>query len=81
MKNYTLHFLILTIITAVIGFSGLEFIGGSVVRFICLISGIGLLISCLDSVLITRKNRKFKKQVAPKKVKSDSGSRNFSNNH
>ena len=80
MKKYTLHFLILTIVTAIIGFSGLDFIGGSVIRFICLVSGIGLFISCLDSVLLSRRNRKFKKQVGTEKVKSNQGIRNLSNN-
>jgi len=80
MKKYTLHFLILTIVTAIIGFSGLDFIGGSVIRFICLVAGIGLFISCLDSVLLSRRNRKFKKQVETEKVKSNQGFRNLSNN-
>lgn len=80
MKNYTLHFLILTIITAIIGFSGFEFFGSTAFRFICLVSGIGLLISCLDSVLLSRRNRKLKKQVETEKVKSNQGLRNISNN-
>ena len=80
MKKYTLHLLILTVLTAILGFSGFEFIGDSVVRFACLLSGIGLFVSCLDAVIISRRNRKLKKQVETEKVKSNHGSRKFSNN-
>jgi len=69
MKKYTSHFLIFTIITAILGFSGLEFAGDSFVRFACLLSVIGLMISCLDSVILSRKNRRFKNQA--EKVKAD----------
>jgi len=63
MKNYTIHFLVLTVLTVAIGFSGYDFPGGSVVRFVALISGIALMISCLDAVILSRKQRKLKKQT------------------
>lgn len=57
MKNYTLHFLIITIVSALLGFTGLEFPGDMVVRLICLFAGIALMISCLDAVIVSRKNK------------------------
>lgn len=77
MKNFTLHLLILTIVTALLGFSGLDIIGGTIIRFICLVSGVGLFISCLDAVLISRRNKKMNKQVETEKVKSDSNGSPF----
>lgn len=77
MKNFTLHLLILTIVTALLGFSGLDIIGGTIIRFICLVSGVGLFISCLDAVLISRRNKKMNKQVETEKVKSDSNASPF----
>ncbi|WP_133240830.1 hypothetical protein [Marixanthomonas spongiae] len=79
MKNYTFHFLLITIITAILGFSGFEFPGSTVIRFACLVSSVGLLISCLDAVLITRRNRKMKKQMSTKKVTSENTSNRFDN--
>ncbi|SRX53991.1 DUF1328 domain-containing protein [Aequorivita sp. CIP111184] len=61
MKNYTIHFLIITIISALLGFTGLEFPGDTIVRIICLFAGIALMISCLDAVIVIRKKRKIKK--------------------
>jgi uncharacterized membrane protein YtjA (UPF0391 family) len=61
MKNYTIHFLIVTILSGLLGFTGLEYPGASIVRLICLFAGIGLMISCLDAVIISRKNRKINK--------------------
>lgn len=77
MKNFTLHLLILTIVTALLGFSGLDIIGGTIIRFICLVSGVGLFISCLDAVLISRRNKKMNKQVETEKVKSDNNASPF----
>lgn len=57
MKKYTLHFLIITIVSALLGFTGLEFPGDMVVRLICLFAGIALMISCLDAVIVSRKNK------------------------
>lgn len=57
MKKYTLHFLIITIISALLGFTGLDFPGDMVVRLICLFAGIALMISCLDAVIVSRKNK------------------------
>lgn len=63
MKNYTKHFLIITVVTALVGFTGLTFPGDTAVRFICLLSGIGLMISCLDAVLVSQKRKQLKKQT------------------
>jgi uncharacterized membrane protein YtjA (UPF0391 family) len=60
MKKYTSHFLIVTIITALLGFTGLEYTGDTFIRFICLISGIGLFISCLDAVILSKKMNRIK---------------------
>lgn len=69
MKKYTSHFLIITIISALLGFTGLEYPGAMLVRLICLFAGIGLMVSCLDAVIVTRKN---KKEVMNEKVNSNS---------
>ena len=61
MKKYTVHFLIATILSALLGFTGLEFPGDTIVRLICLFVGIGLMISCLDAVIISRKRQVNKK--------------------
>ncbi|SDW87090.1 hypothetical protein [Aequorivita viscosa] len=58
MKKYTIHFLIITIITALLGFTGLDYPGVMVVRLICLFAGIALMISCLDAIIVIRKNRR-----------------------
>jgi len=62
MKNYTIHFLIITIVTALLGFTGLKFPGDKLVRIICLFAGIALMISCLDAVIVSRKNKRLKKE-------------------
>lgn len=62
MKNYTIHFLIITIASALLGFTGLEFPGDKAVRIICLFAGIGLMISCLDAVIVIRKKRNLRKK-------------------
>ena len=72
MKKYTIHFLIFTIITAILGFTGMEFIGDSFVRFACLLSVIGLLISCLDSVILSRKKRRLQKRAEKVEVEQSS---------
>lgn len=61
MKNYTIHFLIITVVSALLGFTGLEFPGDTVVRLICLFAGIALMISCLDAVIVSRKQRRANK--------------------
>jgi uncharacterized membrane protein YtjA (UPF0391 family) len=61
MKNYTFHFLIVTIATALLGYTGLEFPGEKIVRLLCLFAGIGLMISCLDAIIVSRKKRNVKK--------------------
>lgn len=57
MKKYTFPLLIITVITALLGFTGLDFPGAMVVRLICLFAGIALMISCLDAVMVIRRNR------------------------
>lgn len=66
MKNYTTHFLIITIASALLGFTGLEFPGATAIRIICLFAGIGLMISCLDAVIISRKKRNSNKKPSVK---------------
>jgi len=62
MKKYTIHLLILTAASILLGFTGLEFPGASFIRFLALVSGIGLIVSCLDAVILSRKNRRAKRQ-------------------
>lgn len=69
MKKYTFHFLIVTIISAVLGFTGLDYSGAMFIRLLCLFAGIGLIISCLDAVIVSRRNRK---NVETEEVNSDS---------
>jgi uncharacterized membrane protein YtjA (UPF0391 family) len=66
MKKYTVHFLIVTIVSALLGFTGLDFPGATFVRLICLFAGIGLMISCLDAVIISRKHKRVKKNSESK---------------
>jgi len=61
MKNYTFHFLVLTLVSGILGYSGWEFPGDKLLRIICLFAGIALMISCLDSLIVIRKKRKIKK--------------------
>lgn len=70
MKKYTIHFLLITLATLFLGFSGFEYPGASVVRFICLVAGIGTLVSCLDAVLLSKRKRSFKEVMKTEKVKS-----------
>lgn len=72
MKKYTFHFLIITIISALLGFTGLEYPGAMLVRLICLFAGIALLISCLDAVIVSQRNRKKHKKFKTENVKSNS---------
>lgn len=62
MKNYTFHFLIVTLVTGILGYSGLVFPGDKLLRIVCLFAGIALMISCLDSLIVIRKSRKIKKR-------------------
>lgn len=62
MKKYTFQFLVVTIITSLLGFTGLEFPGATAVRIIFLFAIIGLMISCLDAVIVSRKKRRTNKQ-------------------
>lgn len=69
MKKFTSHFLIITIVTALLGYTGLEYPGAMIVRILCLFAGIALMISCLDAVILSRKNRRNAK-AEKVKVKS-----------
>lgn len=62
MKKYTLHFLIVTIVSALLGFTGLDFPGDTFVRIICLFAFIGLMISCADAVMVIRRKRRATKE-------------------
>ncbi len=48
MKNYTLHFLIMTIVTGLLGFAGLTFFGIEVVRVLFLIFADLLIVSLIS---------------------------------
>ncbi len=48
MKNYTLHFLIMTIVTGILGFAGLTFFGIEVVRVLFLIFADLLIVSLIS---------------------------------
>jgi uncharacterized membrane protein YtjA (UPF0391 family) len=78
MKKYTLHFLLVTIISFALGFTGMEYPGASVLRFICLVAGIGLMLSCLDAVIVSKRNRR-KKKLKTEKVKSSNDLDSFKN--
>ena len=75
MKKFTFTLLLTTIFLAIAGFSGYEFSGVTFFRFAFLISSIGLFISCLDAVILSRRKRRktFQPekefQVEPSKVK------------
>ncbi len=71
MKKYTIHFLVLTILTFALGFLAMDFTGAPVVRFVCLISGIALMLSCLDAVILTKRNRRLNKDLKAQKVKNN----------
>lgn len=60
MKKYTSQFLIGFIITLLLGYTGLIFPGAAVVRFLCLLFGVGLIVSCLDAVLVSERMKKIK---------------------
>ena len=62
MKKYTIHLLIITAVSVLLGFTGLQFPGESFIRFVALVAGIGLMVSCLDAVLLSRRSRKAKRQ-------------------
>ena len=63
MKNYTFQFLLVTLISALLGFTGLEYTGAFFVRLLCLFAGIGLMFSCLDAIIVSRKERRAKKNT------------------
>lgn len=58
MKKYTSQLLIITIVSALLGYTGLEYPGAMLVRLICLFAGVALMISCLDAVIASRKIRR-----------------------
>ncbi|MDC7995786.1 hypothetical protein [Altibacter sp. HG106] len=75
MKRFTFTLLMTTIFLAIAGFSSYEYTGITFVRFAFLISFIGLFISCLDAVILSRRKRRKVIQsekelkVKPSKVK------------
>lgn len=69
MKKYTIHFLLITLLTFALGFSGLEYAGATAVRFVCLIAGIGTMVSCLDAVLVSKRKRALRDTMKTEKVK------------
>lgn len=58
MKKYTSQFLIGFIITLLLGYTGLKFPGDTVIRFLSLLFGVCLLVSCLDAVLVSENMKK-----------------------
>ena len=62
MKKYTIHLLIVTIVSALLGFTGLDFPGLKFVRILCLFAFIGLMVSCADAVMVIRKKRRARKE-------------------
>jgi uncharacterized membrane protein YtjA (UPF0391 family) len=69
MKNYTSQFLIITVITLLLGYTGLDFPGDTAIRFICLVSGIALLLSCLDAVLVSKQMKKIRIKESRKDIR------------
>ena len=69
MKNYTKHFLMGTVVTLALGFTGLEYMGDTIVRFMFLIFAIGLFISCLDAVLISKRMHRIRVKEKAKDVR------------
>ncbi|WP_034923338.1 DUF1328 domain-containing protein [Gillisia sp. CAL575] len=56
MKNYTLHFLIMTIVTGLLGFAGLNFFGIEVVRILFLIFADLLIVSLISKTFFSDTN-------------------------
>jgi len=69
MKNYTSQFLIITVIALLLGYTGLDFPGGTAILFICLVSGIALLLSCLDAVLVSKRMKKIRIKASRKNIR------------
>lgn len=61
MQNYTLHFLIMTIVTGLLGFAGLSFFGIEMVRILFLIFA-DLLIVALISKTFFSESKKVRLQ-------------------
>lgn len=53
MKNYTLHFLIMTIVTGVLGFAGMTFFGIEVVRVLFLIFADLLIVALISKIFFS----------------------------
>ncbi|RKS45069.1 uncharacterized protein DUF1328 [Gillisia mitskevichiae] len=53
MKNYTLHFLIMTIVTGILGFAGLNFFGIEVVRVLFLIFADLLIVALISKIFFS----------------------------
>jgi uncharacterized membrane protein YtjA (UPF0391 family) len=65
MKNYTLHFLIMTVVTGLLGFAGLTYYGIEVVRVLFLIFA-DLLIVALISKIFFSDTKKLRLQRVKK---------------
>ncbi|TVZ25644.1 hypothetical protein JM83_0570 [Gillisia sp. Hel_I_86] len=53
MKNYTLHFLIMTIVTGLLGFAGGNFFGIEVVRVLFLIFADLLIVALISKIFFS----------------------------
>ncbi|WP_029331550.1 DUF1328 domain-containing protein [Gillisia marina] len=53
MKNYTLHFLIMTIVTGLLGFAGMNFFGIEVVRVLFLIFADLLIVALISKTFFS----------------------------
>jgi len=53
MKNYTLHFLIMTVVTGILGFAGLNFFGIEVVRVLFLIFADLLIVALISKIFFS----------------------------
>jgi uncharacterized membrane protein YtjA (UPF0391 family) len=53
MKNYTLHFLIMTVVTGLLGFAGLTYYGIEVVRILFLIFADLLIVALISKIFFS----------------------------
>ncbi len=57
MRNYSILFLILTVVTALIGFTGLDFYGIEAVRILSLVFADLFVISILAKIILPKKEQ------------------------
>lgn len=60
MKKYTIHFLILSVATGLLGFSGINFTGVEIIRILFIVAIDFLIISLLARVLFYKNNNQVK---------------------